>query len=249
MPPVRRVGAYAKLLANYAADDAIIAAGEQAELLFVRALAFCATSDSDGFVTESQVNRYIGAGMKSLSRRVDALLTHGLWEKADGGYVVRSWTKIHETAEEKGRARRKDRERKASPPEFRAESERNPSGIQKEGSSESLSLIQSSAVTDTGNRNSTVGTSPTPSEMSKAFAEFWAAYPKRVGKDDAARRFAAVVRKNNPTDVIDGARRYATECRGKDPQFIAHPATWLNQGRWADEPVKPTASDQAGGGW
>lgn len=128
----RRVGAYAKLLANYASDDAIIAAGEAAELLFVRGLAFCATSDSDGYITEGQLLRIVGAGMRDAPRRAARLVVEGLWEKLDGGYLVRSWVKIHETAEEKGRTRRKDRERKHHP---------IPDGIQMEHAPESTPTL------------------------------------------------------------------------------------------------------------
>lgn len=112
--PRRDIGPYGKLLANYAADDAIIAAGEAAELLFCRAVAWLSTSDSDGYMTEAQVSRYIGAGMRDALKRADALVKHGLWLRVDGGYQMRSYLKINDSAEEKGRVRRKDRERKAA---------------------------------------------------------------------------------------------------------------------------------------
>jgi hypothetical protein len=87
----RRVGAYAKLLANYASDDAIMAAGEAAELLFVRGLAFCATSDSDGYITEAQMIRYVGAGMRDAAKRAGRLVDSGVWERVDGGYLIAHW--------------------------------------------------------------------------------------------------------------------------------------------------------------
>lgn len=139
----KRVGAYAKLLANYASDDALIEAGEAAELLFCRGLAFCATSDQDGFITDAQVIRYVGAGMKDALKRADRLAACGPWIRVDGGYIVKSWTKIHETASQKGRRLKADRERKRIKPDSDDTSERNPDGIQTEGVSDSLSLIQS----------------------------------------------------------------------------------------------------------
>lgn len=135
----RRVGAYAKLLANYASDDAIIEAGEAAELLFVRGMAFCATSDSDGYITDAQVVRYVGAGMRDAAKRATRLAEVGLWQRVDGGYVVRSWTKLHDTADEKGRKRAADRERKKAV--IQSDSEPIPDGIQTEGAADSLSLI------------------------------------------------------------------------------------------------------------
>lgn len=149
----RRVGAYAKLLANYAQDDAIIAAGEKAELLFIRGLAFCATADSDGYITDGQVERVVGAGMRDARARARALVEHGLWEQADGGYQVRSWVKIHESAEEKGRIRRTDRERKRA--ERATESVRSPVG------QESDSEPSPAPVTSESLDCSYVSTSPT----------------------------------------------------------------------------------------
>jgi len=122
----RRVGPYGKLLANYAADDAIIAVGEAAELLFCRAIAFLSTSDSDGFITDGQLGRVVGAGMRDAPKRAAKLAEHGLWIREEGGYQVRSYLKINESAEEKGRARSTDRERKRH--ERDAESGGSPNG-------------------------------------------------------------------------------------------------------------------------
>jgi hypothetical protein len=155
-PPPRRVGAYAKLVATYASDDAVIAAGEAAELLFVRALAFCATSDSDGYITDAQITRFVGAGMRDAIKRADKLVTVGLWERSDGGYVVRSWTKLHMTSKEKGRKLKADRERKRTAHDSETPSARNPDGIQTEGVSDSLSLIHD--TTETQQRHDTTTT-------------------------------------------------------------------------------------------
>ncbi len=43
-----------------------------------------------------------------------------------------------------------------------------------------------------------------------------------------------------------GAERYAAATAGKDPEFIAHPKTWLNAERWTDEPDQPRDTDNGG---
>lgn len=48
---------------------------------------------------------------------------------------------------------------------------------------------------------------------------------------------AALARGADPEHVIAGARRYADECRGREARYIAHPATWLNAGRYDDAPA------------
>jgi hypothetical protein len=82
--------------------------------------------------------------MRDVTKRAARLVQVGLWQQADGGYLVRSWTRIHETAEEKARHRKADRERK----HIQTESERNPGGVQTEGVLDSLSLIHSTADTE-----------------------------------------------------------------------------------------------------
>lgn len=77
-----------------------------------------------------------------------------------------------------------------------------------------------------------------PEEVQKAFEEFWNIYPRREGKRAALKAFLKALEDSDLDAVMAGARRFAT-----DPnlpvikQYIAHPATWLNQGRWEDDPL------------
>lgn len=113
---VRKRGAYAPLSATYFQDDDIAEAGEAAELLYVRGLAFCAGRASDGYMSETQVIRFVGVGMGDALDRAEQLVKVGLWEHADGGYVIRSWLKWNKSADEMGHylARDRDRKREAS---------------------------------------------------------------------------------------------------------------------------------------
>jgi hypothetical protein len=106
-------GQYAKLSATYYFDDAILEAGEQAEVMWTRCLAFLSASSSDGFVTEMQMRAAVGIGLRSVPKRVEKLIEVGLLERVDGGFVARSWLKWNKTASEIGRELAKDRERKA----------------------------------------------------------------------------------------------------------------------------------------
>jgi hypothetical protein len=69
------------------------------------------------------------------------------------------------------------------------------------------------------------------------FLDFWDTYPKRVGKIEAQRAWNKAIKAGVlPESILEGAKRYASDLT-RDPQFTAHPATWLNQGRWMDDPV------------
>ena len=83
----------------------------------------------------------------------------------------------------------------------------------------------------------------TPSQAAPAgpvFDAFWATYPKKVGgKVDAKKAFVKAVSLVSLDVVLAGAKRYAADPNLPDRQFIPNPATWLNQGRWDDDPCAP----------
>jgi hypothetical protein len=69
------------------------------------------------------------------------------------------------------------------------------------------------------------------------FERFWLACPRRVGKEAAKKAYEKARKLVSDDELFEGIRRYATSRLGQDEQFTVHPATWLNQGRWADEPA------------
>jgi hypothetical protein len=74
---------------------------------------------------------------------------------------------------------------------------------------------------------------------SQEFLTFWAAYPRRVGKQDAIKAFTKARRLASMEDILAGIETLKREVRGKDPNFTPHPSTWLNAGRWEDEVTRP----------
>lgn len=67
------------------------------------------------------------------------------------------------------------------------------------------------------------------------FDEFWREAPRKVGKGQARKAWKAALKKADADTIIAGMRRFAGERRGQDPQYTAHPSTWLNGERWLDE--------------
>lgn len=71
------------------------------------------------------------------------------------------------------------------------------------------------------------------------FDAFWKAYPHKVGKA-AARKAWDKLKPKPPLDVVLAAIERAKHTPNwKAGEFIPNPATWLNQGRWEDEPATP----------
>ena len=78
------------------------------------------------------------------------------------------------------------------------------------------------------------------------FEDFWNAYPRKIAKKEAMKKFTKAVKDGaDPNTIIAGAKTYATSVVGKEQKYVAHPTTWLNQGRWEDEAEAPapTMSD------
>ena len=76
----------------------------------------------------------------------------------------------------------------------------------------------------------------TPLETPNAFDLFWSIYPIKVGKKKAKDAFNKALGETDLATLIAGATRYA-EDPNRVEAYTAHPTTWLNAGRWADQPL------------
>lgn len=75
-------------------------------------------------------------------------------------------------------------------------------------------------------------------EKRELFDQFWAAYPRKVGKDGAWKAWQKRRPDGALLDQMIAALAWQRRSQAwtKDGgQFIPHPATWLNQARWEDE--------------
>ena len=69
------------------------------------------------------------------------------------------------------------------------------------------------------------------------FEQFWKAYPRKEGKQNAKTAFEKVA---VSLDVLIGAiemQKKTAQWTKDNGQFIPHPATWLNGKRWEDTPI------------
>lgn len=77
---------------------------------------------------------------------------------------------------------------------------------------------------------------------SMQFETFWGVYPRKVAKGLAAKAFDTACIARTSGFITERAAKFALSCKGKDPEFIPHPATWLNQKRYDDEVNPPKTS-------
>lgn len=78
-----------------------------------------------------------------------------------------------------------------------------------------------------------------PISTVKPFDAFWEAYPNKVGKRDAEKKFGKALERiggADPAAVILLGLTRAKASRKWAEGFIPNPATWLHQDRWNDQP-------------
>lgn len=83
------------------------------------------------------------------------------------------------------------------------------------------------------------------SRQDREFAQFWEAYPEKTGKKAAYRAWMKATDRPPVRDIIqaiDQAKKSERWQKG----FVPNPATWLNQGRWADVITLPTIPKPVG---
>lgn len=73
-------------------------------------------------------------------------------------------------------------------------------------------------------------------QIDKQFADFYSAYPRKVGKAEARKKYEAALKKDSAEKILNGVKQYCKEINANktEKQFIKHPSTWLNQQCWLD---------------
>jgi len=79
--------------------------------------------------------------------------------------------------------------------------------------------------------------SPKGDGMTSGFIKFWETYPRKVGKKAAARAWKRHKCEPIAEAIIESVKAHAVSDDWKKDggEFIPHPTTYLNQGRWDDE--------------
>ena len=87
---------YVPLDVNYMRDPRIRRAGSDAELLYIRALAYAKGGETDGMVHDYDLD-VIAVGLSKVTARVDALVREKAWEQRDGGWFIAGWFNWNES--------------------------------------------------------------------------------------------------------------------------------------------------------
>jgi hypothetical protein len=120
-------------------------------------------------------------------------------------------------------------------------------GLTKQGGSNDASLSSFLPLFDESSNPQEKKEVDTRARGAALFAKFWQAYPHKVGKRDAANCFQRVLKSGivGIDDLMAGLARYAAKT---DDRPWCNPATWLNGGRWDDQPAAVNGNHQTNGG-
>jgi len=192
--------------------------------LWVRSGAYAGQHLTDGVIP-----RHVLGVLQGTEAEAQELVTAGLWLDHVEGYLFHDWNKYQPTKAKVETDRAKTAERVAAWRDRNKENESETSPFYlKEDNPTRPDPTRPQYVVTNGVSN---GVTPTVTD----FDEFWNEYPRKQGKEAARKAFAKAATIANPEAIIEGAKRYASDPNRKK-EFTAHAATWLNAGRWDDEP-------------
>jgi len=252
------VGVYSmwlKLDNGIATHPKVLAAGPLALAIQIRALCYASQNQTDGFIPTNAVpllltglaqydieTGSIGgtdetpiAGFGCSADELDwpsIMVNNTLWEITDGGYIIHDYLKWNIS-------------KKQSVSIIKKLSSAGKKGMKSRWKHDNHTDNQpyNKTVTPHSTSNSTSNSSLSHLILSSSeseFEQFWTHYPKKIGKKEALRAWEKA--KDKP--LIGAILLILVMAKASDQwtkdngQFIPNPATWINQGRWADEPIK-----------
>ena len=235
----KRKDLFVKMSLDYADHPKIAGLSDAAFRAHVEMILYSARYETDGHIPLAFAKR-VPAGARTELLNNDPTKP-SLREVASGGYVLHGYEDHQTTKAEMDDLRRK-----------RAESGRL-GGIAK--ASKPLA-----SATPVGTTTASKPASKRVPEEKKSrrvevssepdgFEDFWNTYPRKEAKGKARQAYVKALTKTTPAKIHAAAERYAKSRDGEDPQFTAHPTTWLNQERWEDEPSPGRPSGQQSGNW
>lgn len=230
-------GLWAKLYRNYLDDPDLMEAGIEAELLFVRSLAW-AKDENTGFIHRGSLIR-LGLGLSNPNQSAEALVACGIWSVTDNGWLLSNWSEYQfdsadvDKKREAGKKGNHERWHKTKP---------DPECILCR-----TSIAPATVCDDVCDRKSIqeieqekeIEIDISLTHAPDGFDEFWSVYPRKVGIGDARKAWKQTVKVRPDVSVLVASVEMA-KAGWLDPKFIPYPASWLRGHRWADNAVQPS---------
>lgn len=201
-------------------------------------------ADEDGILVglgKDDVSRYLygvssdcGLNMNDV---VDALVATGWLDESEDGLVLHDWYDWQGPYYRAKERRKKDAARKAEERRItrRIEAQAVTASPLSETVSEPVAQkeepVQESMFGAIESKPGRTSAEPVKPGYAEGFLQFWEAYPRKLGKGDAYKKYQAR-RKDGFSDeeLIQSAKNYAAECRSRrtEKEYIKHPKTFLS---------------------
>lgn len=237
---------WVKISTAYFRHPKVLALAPTAKLLHIGSICWSAENTTDGWVPDHAIDllAFLAGGSRS---DADALVLNNLWEMEDGGYHIHGYLDWQTPKEEVEENREKARAKKARQRERNRLSQTLSPG-DSPGTSPWVSRpidvdVDVDVETNIPPTPRTVALDPPrrrprrkPGVYDPEFLQWWALYPTAIGKRPAQEAWDKALQTGATPERLTAALQAALpELCKKDPQYIPHARTWLNQGRWEDE--------------
>lgn len=206
-----------------------------------------ASSGLMGHIPADLPTRLAGSKGKALAAKLEA---HQLWDSEPGlgGWVIHDFCDYLPAADKPSTAAevsaaRSEAGRHGARARWGDKSKASDRPVDRQADSKLPSDLDGKPMPPTRPDPTQEKNTPSSAVADAAFAAFWSAYPRKVGKDAARKVWARRVRSTAADEITAGAARMAADPNLPEKEFIPHPATWLTRGGWDDEAF-PARSEQ-----
>lgn len=248
---------FARLSLDYADHPKIISLSDAAFRAHITFILYCRKYETDGVIKNPVANRL------ALQWETDVLTelqnndddAPSLVQVDSGDYYLSGYSDMQETRAEIDARRSRNSQNGAKGGRPRKQKEAK-TRTQSETHSVTESLTD--LITDSGTQNkaetetetelytsSTAGAASKTDAANAAFDDWYRKYPKKVGKGQARTAFKTALKKTDLETLKAGLANYNKTVEGKEREFIANPATWLNGERWEDDHTTQPQGDDS----
>lgn len=242
---------------GFATHPKVVVAGPLPALIQIRAICYASQHKTDGMIPDGVVHLFL-EGFKALGFSADpvewgnVMVVSGLWEREDNKcYRIHDYLDWNVSKDEYNTMRKQ-------------KSLAGQKGMKSRWGKRSqritpvISPVITPVITDAYHHTSTSTDTSSLNSLppirnlqsnghSQDFDQFWAAYPKKVGKLAALKAWTKAKHLPMVEKILETLtmQKLSEQWTRDNGQYIPNPATWINEGRWDDQPAARPQSTMA----
>ena len=221
-----------------------------APLMHLASILHCAQHLTDGHASPRAMQRLVGGSPDD----VDLLIRSGLWhapghecdqcpQPDEGRIYVHNYLDHNVSSKEINDA--SERGRKAANARWENRKNKPKNAKRMQSASDTHANGMQSAMLDQIRSDDLSSTADAEDDTENAFNDWYKNYPRKEGKGQARKAFKTAIKKTDLETLKTGLDKYLKTVEGKEKQYIAMPATWLNGERWDDDYSEQTSGDDS----